>query len=270
MRIRSLLWSPPHPCSVSSPMIHFLLELWATTRFHNIFFKKKKTQWSPSRNLVNTSIMVLRSHLTGISSSSGTGTPSKRHYLFFAGRVPRSGLSSAGWRAEYRRQPRDGRATLCAITLHINSESAKRQCIAFNFMRMITAVMVQHQVDVVAGNCNGCWRPSSGVGCGFASTPLLLTLGCSPLWERCLSTVSTSSSSPPGQSSVYTTTLITSANSSLVFPRCFLWPTVSSSVDLQLENKNQNPMLGAPTSKFARLPSGASMRTTSGFEREQF
>ena len=94
---------------------------------------------------------VVRSQFTGISRSSRTGTPAKKTLpaclsSFFAGRDTRSGLSSAGWRAEYRRQPLDGRATLCAMILHIKNEFAKRRCIAFNFMRMIR----QHHVDIVA------------------------------------------------------------------------------------------------------------------------
>ena len=151
-------------------MIHSLLELWVATRYSKSFFLTRDLgTWSPSRNVVNTSMTMccaassqeFRAPLEQVHLSRRHYQRASRHSLREG---TRSGLSSAGWRAEYRRQPLDGRATLCAMILHIKNEFFQKTMHRFQLMRMIRAVMVQHHVVFVAGDFNGCWRPSSGAG----------------------------------------------------------------------------------------------------------
>ena len=172
--------------SVSSPMINLLLETRATTRYSWRYrFFKLRTLVALQESGEYIGIDVLRSQSLGISRSSGTSTPCKKTLptclsSFFVRGDTRSGLSSAWSRAEYHRQPRDGRATICAISLHINNEFAQGRCIAFHDTRCDGATPRRYR----GWRCQRCLlTPNSAVGCAFASTPLLLTPVRSHLWE---------------------------------------------------------------------------------------
>ena len=77
------------------------------------------------------------------------------------------------------------------MSLHINNHFAKKRGIRKNILRTVRSVMLQKQVEMVAGDFNGAaWRRQSGnehrpisiVEEAFANTSLPIPLGPTPMW----------------------------------------------------------------------------------------
>ena len=107
--------------------------------------------------------------------------------------------AQSGWvlqavisRASFRRIPRNGKSCVTVVSLHTNNHFAKKGGIGKNLLLAVRTVMLQEQVDMVAGDFNGAaWRrhsgsdprPISSVEETFVNTNLPLPLGPTPLLE---------------------------------------------------------------------------------------
>ena len=91
-------------------------------------------------------------------------------------------------RASFRRQPRSGQKTFTVLSLHINNVSAKKRGIGKKLILTIRAVMLDENVDLVAGDFNGAaWRCDnrnniSTIEEAFADCALPMPPGPTPLW----------------------------------------------------------------------------------------
>ena len=90
-------------------------------------------------------------------------------------------------RASFRRPPLSGQETFTVLCLHIRNIYDKKRGIAKKLILTIRAIMIDQQIDVVAGDFNGtAWRCSnrdniSSIGEAFADcalpTPPYTTVG---------------------------------------------------------------------------------------------
>ena len=100
-------------------------------------------------------------------------------------------LQGAISRASFWRLPRDGKSFFITVSLHINNQFAKERSIGKKLFLTFNAVMLEEDVDLVAGDFNGAvWRcpcgsdrkPVSIIEEAFANTDLSMPLGSPPLW----------------------------------------------------------------------------------------
>ena len=91
-------------------------------------------------------------------------------------------------RASCRRQP-PGLATFIVMSLHINNNHARKRGIGKKLLLTIRAMMLDEQVDLVAGDFNGAaWRRTttanniSIIEEAFADCDLPMPPGPTPLW----------------------------------------------------------------------------------------
>ena len=92
-------------------------------------------------------------------------------------------------RASFRRPPVSGQKTFTVLSLHVNHTYAMKRGIAKKLILTIRAIMIGHQIDLVAGNFNGtAWRCSnrdnmSTIDEAFADCALPTPPGPAPLWR---------------------------------------------------------------------------------------
>ena len=91
-------------------------------------------------------------------------------------------------RASFRRQLLNDQKTFTVLSLHINNVHAKKRCVGKKLILSIRAVMLNENVDLVAGDFNGAaWRRdnSNNIGIieeGFADCALPMPPGPTQLW----------------------------------------------------------------------------------------
>ena len=92
-------------------------------------------------------------------------------------------------RASFRRQPLSDQKSFTVMSLHINNNYAKKRGIGKKLLLTIRAVMLDEQVDLVAGDFNGAaWRRATSANIlfiieeAFADCDLPMPPGPTPLW----------------------------------------------------------------------------------------
>ena len=93
--------------------------------------------------------------------------------------------------ASFRRIPRSGKSYLFMMSLLINNQFARKRGIGENWLFTVRTVMLQEQVDMVAGDFNGAarrrhsgsdHRPISTIEEAFANTCIPIPPGRRNLW----------------------------------------------------------------------------------------